>query len=396
MTHNGSGISVNSLLGNLPEMSSKISSDIAFSQVREDPNIELQVIDRLTASQAHPLRVLMVASGGCTALSLLSRPAIARIDAVDANMAQLHLVELRRQAVMHLSLDDQLNLMGSGLNLQDSQGFARRNLGLYEQVRSHLPEATQTYWDQHSDQIAFGVNQVGRFEQLFQDLAARFAAIGLKPLDDPLTAIHHPQWHSLFEAVFDRKKLIQTFGEAAVNYSMDRSFGDHFADVFAKALTRFVPKENYFLSQVWDGRYTTDTNGVPPYLQSATQAKIRSLDVNRLKLHHGPFADKLWDWTNAESQENPQGNQFDLIQFSNISDWMPVQDLHAMMTQMVKILAPGGAIIGRRLNGDHHLATIMAEHVAVDHTFSQQLLEGDRSFFYREVVVGLKRSSHRE
>ncbi|MBX2864814.1 MAG: BtaA family protein [Leptolyngbyaceae cyanobacterium MAG.088] len=354
-------------------------SDIAFSQVREDPNIELQVIDRLAAAQSHPLRVLMVASGGCTALSLLSRPAIAHIDAVDANIAQLHLVELRRQALIRLTLEEQLHLLGvSEFEVFEESG--ELSLELYDRLRSHLPEATRHYWNQRPDQITFGVNQVGRFEQLFRDLSANFSSIGLNPLDAPLTAIQHPQWSAIFNTIFERHKLIQTFGEAAVNYSMDRSFGNHFADVFANALTRFIPNENYFLTQVWADRYTTGAQGVPLYLQPSAQAIIRSLDTNRLKLHHGTFADRL----------NPQAKQFDLIQFSNISDWMPVETLHSMMELMVNYLAPGGAIIGRRLNGDHHLASIMATHLTVDDAFSQQLLENDRSFFYREVVVGYR------
>ena len=87
--------------------SSAITSEIAFSQVREDPRIELRVIQEL-AKRQQPLRVLLVASGGCTALSLLSHPAISKIEAVDLNPAQLHLIELRRQALLHLSSDDQL------------------------------------------------------------------------------------------------------------------------------------------------------------------------------------------------------------------------------------------------------------------------------------------------
>lgn len=355
-------------------------SDIAFSQVREDPNIELRVIDRLAASQPHPLRVLVVASGGCTALSLLSSPAIAQIDVVDANLAQLHLVELRWQALWQLSLEDQWHLLGIDRFPIEERAESSDRLAQYAQLRSHLPKATRLYWDHRSEQIAFGVNQVGRFEQLFRELSAQFTAIGLNPLDDPLTAIHHSQWHTIFAAVFERNTLANTFGETAVNYSMGRSFGEHFADVFAQALTQFIPRENYFLMQVWRDRYTTGTNGVPIYLQPSAQQTIRSLGFDRLNLHHGLFAEKLLELIKF--------GKFDLIQFSNISDWMSVPDLHSMVAIAVQCLTPGGALIGRRLNGDHHLASIMADHLTVDHCLSQQLQKGDRSFFYQEVVVG--------
>ncbi|MEP0833324.1 hypothetical protein NDI48_19330 [Microcoleus sp. AS-A8] len=89
-------------------------------------------------------------------------------------------------------------------------------------------------------------------------------------------------------------------------------------------------------------------------------------------------------------QQLAESSPFDLIQFSNISDWMPLSDLHAMLTSAVNSLKPGGALIGRRLNGDHHLASVMADHLQVDESLSRQLLAGDRSFFYREVVVGFR------
>lgn len=355
---------------------SKIISEIAFSQVREDPRIELRVIQEL-AKQQKPLRVLLVASGGCTALSLLTNPAIAKIEAVDLNPAQLQLVELRRQALLHLSLNEQLQLIGVDESVGD-------RLNIYAKLRPDLPTNTQSFWDARQDQIAFGVNRVGRFEQLFRELAAKFAQIGVDPLKAPLTAIQHPQWRDLFEQVFERDKLVQTFGEAAVNYSMDRSFGEHFADVFAKALQRFNPTENYFVTQVWDDRYTSDLTGkgVPLYLQAAAQNDIRELGTDRLQLHQGAFADRIQQLAGLE--------KFDLIQFSNISDWMPLNALHQMLTDAVDCLNSGGAIIGRRLNGDHDLGTIMAEHIAVDRQLSQELLECDRSFFYREVVVGFR------
>jgi S-adenosylmethionine-diacylglycerol 3-amino-3-carboxypropyl transferase len=89
-------------------------------------------------------------------------------------------------------------------------------------------------------------------------------------------------------------------------------------------------------------------------------------------------------------QQLAESTPCDLIQFSNISDWMALSDLHAMLASAVNSLKPGGALIGRRLNGDHHLASVMADHLQVDESLSRQLLADDRSFFYREVVVGFR------
>src|SRR5690349_20230609 len=64
---------------------------IAFAQVREDPAIDLDVV-RQVGSRA---RVIMVASGGCTAAALASHSDAAAITCVDANPAQIALARLK-------------------------------------------------------------------------------------------------------------------------------------------------------------------------------------------------------------------------------------------------------------------------------------------------------------
>lgn len=118
-------------------------SDIAFSQVREDWQIEWQVLDRLSQLVPdRPLRVLVVASGGCTALNLLAHSRIGEITAVDANPAQLQLLNLRCAAITHLSITSQYCLIASGGNSKQKQ-----RLDLYNQLRPTLSKDTRTFWD---------------------------------------------------------------------------------------------------------------------------------------------------------------------------------------------------------------------------------------------------------
>ena len=349
-------------------------SDIAFSQVREDCEIEWQILDRLSQLiPDRPLRVLIVASGGCTALNLLAHPHIGEITAVDANPAQIQLLKLRCAAIAHLSIVSQYCLIASG-----GDGKQKQRLDLYHQLRDNLSEDTRTFWDQRLDEIAFGVNQVGRFEQLFRSLAQAFSAQGLDPLNNPEAAIQSKHWRPIFERIFDRKILVQTFGESAVNYSMDRSFGEHFADVFARVLQRNDCRQNYFLTQVWNDRYE---GNMPIYMQPETQPTVRS-SLGKLKLKQSLFIDFLTHHRTVEP--------YDLIQFSNLSDWMSIVELKQMMTQITGCLSPQGAVIGRRLNGDHELNKVMANFFNIDLSRSRQSQIQDRSFFYQEVVVGWK------
>ncbi|MCA9609068.1 MAG: DUF3419 family protein, partial [Myxococcales bacterium] len=171
----------------------------------------------------------------------------------------------------------------------------------------------------------------------------------------------------------------ERFGPAAVDYSMDREFGEHFAAVFGDALGRWAAGENYFLHQVFEGRYLDGPGGRPPCLDETAQAAARARGLERLVLRHQRF-DEAVEALNGEAT-------FDLVQTSNISDWMPVDALAALLVRVRGILAPGGVVLGRRLNGDHSLAAVFGRVLEVDEAFSAALLAQDRSFFYREVVV---------
>lgn len=148
--------------------SSAITSEIAFSQVREDPRIELRVIQEL-AKRQQSLRVLLVASGGCTALSLLSHPAIAKIEAVDLNPAQLHLVELRRQALLHLSLDEQLRLIGADKSISD-----RDRLSIYASLSPNLPTSTKAFGMQDSNRLGLALIKSDALNNYFGNLLKSF------------------------------------------------------------------------------------------------------------------------------------------------------------------------------------------------------------------------------
>ncbi|MDQ3035839.1 MAG: BtaA family protein [Myxococcota bacterium] len=357
------------------------ASDLAFSQVREDPLIDERVIELVAARLGRPIRVLMVASGGCTALGLLALEQVERVVAVDANPAQLCLVELRRQAMIHLPLADQLRLLGA----EPCDGEVRA--ATYARLRAHLPEPTRAHFDARPDEIASGVLHAGRFEALFRELTIALADADLDPLARPAEAASSPRFREVFERVFERGALAQRFGPAAVDYSMDRSFGEHFADVFARALMRWPTGENYFLHQVFEERYLDVPGGRPPCLEQATQAAAIARGAERLELARHRFDEALDAIADeALAHEAP----FDLVQTSNISDWMPVGELRALLVRVRGILSPGGAVLGRRLNGDHRLADVFADVLEVDGALCDELVSRDRSFFYREVVVGFR------
>jgi S-adenosylmethionine:diacylglycerol 3-amino-3-carboxypropyl transferase len=345
-------------------------TEILFSQVREDPAVEERLLATVSPG-SEGLRVLLIGSGGCTALSLLASPRVGRVQVVDPNPAQLQLIALKTSALETLELSEQLQLLGAF----GDRGEAELRSGLYARLAPALTPEARAYWDARPAQVEFGLNRVGRFEETFRELAGAFSARGL----EPRAACGSPAWSEVFEEVFERARLTETFGEAAVSYSMDRSFGAHFADVFARALSEGPLEENYHQHQVWRDAYPSGGD-LPRYLQAEAQEQIRQLGTDRLRLAQGTFAERLEDLASEDG--------FDLIQISNISDWMPVLEVRDLLRRSAACLRPGGVVLGRRLNGDHVLSEVFAGALRVDSALNAELLALERSRFYREVVAG--------
>jgi S-adenosylmethionine-diacylglycerol 3-amino-3-carboxypropyl transferase len=159
---------------------------------------------------------------------------------------------------------------------------------------------------------------------------------------------------------------------------MNRTFGEHFAIMFARALSSESLASNPYVSQVWRDRYP-DRERVPPYLRQGARERILALGAGRLSLQKWRFDEFV-----AQRPEHPR---FDLIQTSNISDWMPIPELRSLLERIEHCLAPGGAIVARRLNGDVDLAAIVAERFTID----ASARELESSGFYQDVVAGYKK-----
>lgn len=77
---------------------------ILFSQVREDPKIELYVNSLISNKK----RYLIVGSGGCTLFSLLSvlnEDEDVIIDVIDQNINQIFLIKLKLAIITHFNGD---------------------------------------------------------------------------------------------------------------------------------------------------------------------------------------------------------------------------------------------------------------------------------------------------
>jgi len=308
--------------------------NILFSQVREDSDVEISVIKKISNSN-----ILTITSGGCTILDLLSQSelSINNIYAIDSNIEQNYLLKLKLLVIHALK------------NKKDIIDFFE---GRYLKYDDFIDNLNDPFWNNNKEYIYNGINISGKFEILFKKY------INKNILDYELTT-----------QILSKNNLINIFGENAVVNSLNKEFYDHFYNIFTTYNELYnSPNDNYFYKSIVDGKYSYDC--CPKYFNN-----IHNIIQNSDKINY--INDNIINFISL----NKNNIKFDVINLSNIFDWMDNDNRQNILHNIKKILNNNSYIISRRLNGDYDLKKLMEEH------FLFESIEYDKSHFYSEVVI---------
>ncbi|BCD92272.1 S-adenosylmethionine--diacylglycerol 3-amino-3-carboxypropyl transferase [Francisella halioticida] len=351
-----------------------INTEIFFSQVREDPELDLLVFDSVAGNDKN---ALIIGSGGCSMFSLLMSDNLDSLDVIDSNYAQIQLIKLKIEAFRQLDTESYINF----IEHYGSHYSFTQKIDTFNFIKSNS-DLDLSYWNNKNRllEIGYGVNQTGIFEQIFKNLR-----------DFLNRDVINNDSKKIFDFIFDRNYLRDVFGFAAVDYSMHKEFSDHFFEVTKKALSNYS-NNNYFIDQMLEGKYN---DFLPIYLNKYNKEKIVK-NLSKISFIHAPF--------NKYIKNNPQ--KYNFIHTSNISDWLPTDVLLNFFKNISLCLKSDGKCISRRLNGDHSLNKVISEYmlsnsyclrksdVSYNTRFSSNdnihLKDNDKSFFYSEVIVGSK------
>jgi len=310
-------------------------SDIYFSQVREDPNVELAIINKLFKNQH--INILMILSGGCSLFSLLNNNNY-NITCVDQNQSQLYLVYLKI-AIFKYYLNDIQQILRI---FQEQNNF---DISLIKHLLS--PEC-YNYWINNIKYIHIGLNQSGKYELLFKQL------------------IESNYDYSLFS----RNNLINIFGEIAVMYSNNISFEDHFKNIINYYQNYCNIDKNYYYHQIIRNKY--NENCLPHYFNNIIHV-VNNID--NVKFVCDNFVSHL---------KNVQNESLHIIQTSNITDWMNIDNIIELFVEIKRCLTKDGVVIMRRLISDINLKDIII-NTQMFKILGCDIV--DTSYFYTEVVI---------
>src|SRR5688500_11306856 len=250
-----------------------------FAQVRDDPMLELEAL-----RPAMRGTIVIIGSGGCTALSLVAAGA-SDVIAVDANQAQNHLIELKAAAVAALGVAGALAFLGG----TPCPASARR--AAYKRLRFALGGPARAYWDARGAQVGRGVLGAGVTERFIAvlALAVRFGIHSRRRIErlfacrtlEEQRAFYDREWNTrrwrmLFHVVLNRWVFDRTYDPAFFANVENPSFSEHFRLLAEHAIADVPVAGNYFLRHMLTGRYPTHVEGgAPTYLTAAGSRVLR-------------------------------------------------------------------------------------------------------------------------
>jgi len=352
-----------------------------FAQVREDPLLEIEAL-----RPAPDKKLVLVSSGGCTALSLLARGA-GEVVGVDLNIVQNHVVELKALALDRLGAPAALRFLGG------APGARRERRATYEDLRDGLSAAARAHWDKHRSAIGRGLLGSGVTERFLGFIIAlvKLLVHGRKRvrrlLQSPDLAAqrelyqrewNNRRWRALFVALLNRWIFNRAYDPAFFQHVKNPSFAGHFHKLAEHGLTEIPAATNYFLHHLMTGRYPAEhAGGVPPYL-AGDRTTEDNLRRGRLTLVDGSFHDYL---------RAAPDSSIDGYALSNICEWLTPAEIDDLFAEIVRTARPGARVVFRNFVGWTEVPERWRAQVIEDRGRGEALIAADRSLVQRRIAV---------
>jgi S-adenosylmethionine-diacylglycerol 3-amino-3-carboxypropyl transferase len=347
---------------------------VAFAQVREDALLDQWVIAQLGAGA----RVLLVASGGCTAAALAAAPNLARLHLVDANPAQLALSRLKLRLLQTATPLERLALLGH----EPLAAPARKQRLAGELHALGLPADVLGPTDFVAE---VGPDHAGRYECVFAELRRTLsdqtdALAAVLELTDLVEQAHRVEpatplrrrLDEALDAVMALPNLVHLFGAEATNNPVE-PFSRHFARRIRHALATLPANTNPYLWQMLKGCYPP---GVPcPWLAVPPLTRIPEV---------------VWTTSFMAEALAVAPAAFDFVHLSNILDWLTPEKAQTTLDLAAQALRPGGWTLIRQLNSTLDIPSL-GPMFDWQTAAANDLHARDRSFFYRALHLGRKR-----
>ncbi|CAN5494146.1 DUF3419 family protein [soil metagenome] len=309
---------------------------LMFGQVREDAAVDLFLVKQLPS----PSRLFVIASGGCTALSLLTVDSCT-VDALDVSEAQIALVALKAAL---------FKLLGSSAAKEACIGDGRN---YFKQVSSSLSPQARQLFEANSGSLKTGLNNCGWVDQRMHQLTKLFYLfvhnlketkyfLGLAEIDKQRDFYRNHwcnwQWKLTMKVAFSKLFLRIAHGKAAELLVPD-NFSAVMEGRLVRAFTEFQNAANPYLWQAFFAQYNSGEDGLPPYLQKVNGALIEA-NIDKLNL--------VCEDTIAWLAKQPKAS-IDYFGLSNILELLAPEYAAELHSQILRCGRPGAIVCVRSI-----------------------------------------------
>lgn len=348
---------------------------LRYANVWEDAALLLQGLSPKPGD-----RHLSIASAGDNALMLLTTDP-ERVVAVDINAPQLHLCELKREAIRLLHREDYLGFAG----FKPMTG----RLAIFERIAPNLSGPAREYWRHHPEDLEKGFIYGGKFERYFRLFAhwilplihtRKTTAQLMAPKTAEAQASFYAaswntwRWRLLFRIFFSKYVMGQAGRDPAFLNEVKVPVSDYIFEKAARHLRSTLAQRNHILRFNLTGRFG---DVLPDYVQEAHYDKIKN-NLDRLHLHLGFAESAMEKW-----------GRFDCFNLSNIFEYMDEATFGVVAGQLVAGANPGARLAYWNLMVPRNLADLFPGQLANDQLIEASSAEQDRGFFYNKFIVNI-------
>ncbi|MBI5266098.1 MAG: DUF3419 family protein [candidate division Zixibacteria bacterium] len=321
--------------------------------------------------------ILSVASGGDNTFALLLDDPRS-VTAVDCNLEQIHLVELKMAAIRTLDYDDFTGFLGASL-------CDRRSI--YKSVRSRLSPQAREYWDRRLDQINRGVIHCGKFERYLSTFRRYILPliINRRGIDEFVRAesterqkeifmrrFDSWRWRLLFRLMFSRR-LLGWFGRCPEAFSQvgRRNIADELLKRTEHGLTEVPAVDNYIVRYALTGNYDLNICA-PEYLLPANFHILRER-LDRLTLVHGSLQSVL---------EQKPADSYSAFNLSDVFEYLNAPQVEGMLQSIHRCAGFGSRLAFWTMFRQQSIPGPFNHRFTSDTVRAHELSKDDRGFFY--------------
>jgi S-adenosylmethionine-diacylglycerol 3-amino-3-carboxypropyl transferase len=362
-------------------MSEKLTETVSFDFIRyancwEDADILLEGLNPSPGS-----KILSIASAGDNSFSLLTtNPQM--VVAIDVNVIQLYLVELKKVCILHLDHAELLAFLGftPAINREE----------VFNKLKGELHSETRQYWEKNLDQIKAGIISQGKFEHYFQLFSSKILPwIHSQKTTEALLETKSEQqqqqfyakhwntwrWQLLFKLFFSKYVMGKYGRDPEFLKEVKVPVGQFIFNKAEKHLQSTRAQNNFMLRYNLTGSFG---GMLPHYLLPNNLEKVRS-QLDKIHIVEGYAEDAIKSFGN-----------FHCMNLSNIFEYMNPELFRKTALQLSEALETGGRMAYWNLMVPRRISEQLPERMKFLDSESAELSTRDKGFFYSRFIIDQK------